>query len=173
MACKARLCDPCRVLALGYSQRVIRLRAVTEDTAKMILSDAERLSVMVTPRILSDVSRTIPGSNDGTTNWRLLLGLMKMMISFDVVRLIAGLFILVHISILFTSDVDRKSTVYSPVLPGVVGELDQVVSSYTALRSPALTTYEAGPMRDGDGLQCCSGFSVACFVWNIQLGQRF
>jgi len=51
-----------------------------------VWSSSSSPMVMVTPRSLTDSPRTIPGSDDGTTNWRYLLGSMKM-IYFDFVRL--------------------------------------------------------------------------------------
>jgi len=74
---------------------------------------------------------------------------MKM-ISFDCVRLIARLFVLALNSMLFTC-MDRVSITTLPT--GTIryessANLTRWFPEVTSLRSPALITYEAGPMPD-------------------------
>ena len=84
MPCACRTLNACRACAL----QLISPRAL------LIVEDSICYRLFDTPRISIDVLRTIPGCDDGRTNWGFLHGSMKM-VSSDCVRLSAGLFVLV------------------------------------------------------------------------------
>jgi len=87
-------CQSCRACCTQDSQR--------RETVRYVwwLNRHDRTPIIIrwcmTQTILTDVSRTIPGSDIGTTNWRFLLVSMTM-ISFGFERLSARLFVAVHV----------------------------------------------------------------------------
>jgi len=142
--------------------------------------------VMVTQSILTDASRTIPGSDDGamvpqtdTSSW----GQWRWSPSI----VYGWVPVLAHVSMLFTS-VDRVSTLLAGTTRCRRRTWPGGFRVSLLLRSPALMTYESWPLYDAgsDGHQCWRmsmidgavwvtskeiNQLVVSFVWNVHLGQ--